>query len=311
MHDPSRPVEVLLVTGPSGAGRTTAIRVLEDAGYEVIDNLPLSMVTRLLASAPPKPQPLALGIDVRNRDFSVDSLLTRLASLRADPDVSVRMLYLDCSADVLIARFSETRRRHPLAPQEDAAIGVARELALVSDIAEQADVVIDTTALTVHDLRDEVLRWIGGARGLALSVQSFSYKRGLPRGLDIVFDLRFLANPHWVPSLRGGTGRDKDVRDHITADPCFEAFFTRMTDLLLSTLPAYREEGRAHLSIGLGCTGGRHRSVAVTEMLADTLAEAGWQVSKRHRELDRSGASAALSGVTEGPGDRADGGSAA
>lgn len=304
-------IEVLLVTGPSGAGRTTAIRVLEDAGYEAIDNLPLSLLPRLLASMPDDPQPLALGLDVRNRDFSVDGLLSQLASLRANAAVSVRMLYLDCAADTLVARFSETRRRHPLAPQEDAEIGVARELALVTDIAEQADVVIDTTQLTVHDLKDEVLRWFGEAGGLAVSVQSFSYKRGLPRGLDVVFDLRFLANPHWVPDLRGGTGRDAAVRDYIMADARFADFYDRMSGLILSTLPAYRDEGRAHLSVGLGCTGGRHRSVAVTELLAQTLAEAGWQVSKRHRELDRRTAPVAGGLLTEGSGARTDGGTAA
>lgn len=288
MNDPSLPLEVLLVTGPSGAGRSTACRVLEDAGHEVIDNLPLSMLTRLLANnAQQAPRPLALGIDVRNRDFSVEYFLATLARLRADPAVAVRMLYLDCGSDVLINRFSETRRRHPMAPDEDVEIGVFRELALISDIAEHADVVIDTTALTVHDLKAELLRWFGKGGGLSVSVQSFSYKRGLPRGLDVVFDLRFLANPHWVPGLRGGTGQDPAVRDHVMADSRFDGFYKHMTDLILFTLPAYRDEGRAHLTIGLGCTGGRHRSVAVTELLADTLAEAGWQVSKRHREMDR------------------------
>ncbi|GIT90230.1 nucleotide-binding protein [Jannaschia pagri] len=287
MTDVHDPLDVLLVTGPSGAGRTTAIRVLEDAGYEVIDNLPLSMLTRLLATAQHDPRPLALGLDVRNRDFSVAALMSRLQALRADPSVNARMLYLDCAADTLIARFSETRRRHPLAPHEDTEIGVQRELELVSDLADQADVIIDTTTLTVHDLKAEVLRWFDTDAALAISVQSFSYKRGLPRGLDLVFDLRFLANPHWVPELRARTGKDPDVRDHVLADPRFDGFFRRLTDLVQFTLPAYQEEGRTHLTIGLGCTGGKHRSVAVTELLGDTLAEAGWQVSKRHRELDR------------------------
>ncbi|CTQ31937.1 RNase adapter RapZ [Jannaschia rubra] len=286
MTQTADPIDLILVTGPSGAGRTTAIRVLEDAGYEVIDNLPLSLTARLLEAGVDRP--LALGVDIRNRDFSVDALLSLVARLRADPAQTARLLYLDCDRDTLLARFSETRRRHPLAPVEDTETGIDRELSIIGPVADQADVVIDTTALTVHDLKDEVLHWFGGdARRLAVSVQSFSYKRGVPRGLDMVFDVRFLANPHWVPALRGGTGRDPAVRDHVTADPRFPDFYARMQGLVTSLLPAYREEGRAHLAIGFGCTGGRHRSVAVTEMLAAALAEQGWQVSIRHREIDR------------------------
>lgn len=300
------PQELILVTGPSGAGRTTAIHVLEDAGYEVIDNLPLSLMTRLLEAGTDRP--LALGLDIRNRDFSVDALLSLTARLRGDPGVAVRLLYLDCAPDALVARFSETRRRHPLAPSEDAETGVAREVSILAGVADHADIVIDTTSLTVHDLKDEVLRWFSrDARQLAISVQSFSYKRGLPRGLDMVFDVRFLANPHWVPALRGGTGRDAAVRAHVVADERFGDFFARMSDLVLSLLPAYRAEGRAHLAIGFGCTGGRHRSVAVTEMLAGTLAEQGWQVSKRHRELDRRSAAE----ITRSSGDTGHGVSAA
>ncbi|SFI83636.1 RNase adapter RapZ [Jannaschia pohangensis] len=298
--------DLILVTGPSGAGRTTAIHVLEDAGYEVIDNLPLSMVARLLEAGTDRP--LALGIDIRNRDFSVDALISLAAKLRSDPAMLARLLYLDCARDALVARFSETRRRHPLAPSEDAETGVTRELSIIGSVADHADVVIDTTAMTVHDLKDEVLRWFGrDARQLAVSIQSFSFKRGVPRGLDMVFDVRFLANPHWVPDLRAGTGMDAAVRAYIVGDPRFGDFYDRVSGLIVSLLPAYREEGRAHLAIGLGCTGGRHRSVAVTEMLAETLAEEGWQVSKRHRELDRRSAET----IAKGPGDTATGEGAA
>ncbi|MEM7488995.1 MAG: RNase adapter RapZ [Pseudomonadota bacterium] len=284
----SDPLDLLLVTGPSGAGRTTAIHVLEDAGWEVIDNFPMSLLGSLLDGSD---RPLALGLDVRNRDFSVDGVLDLVTALKGDSQVVLRLLYLDCAPATLVTRFSETRRRHPLAPVEDAAVGIERELDLLAPLANRADVVIDTTTLTVHDLRDEVLRWFGPtSHRMALSVQSFSYKRGLPQGLDLAFDVRFLANPHWVPELRAGTGRDADVRAHVTADPAFAPFYDKLADLILSLLPAYRDEGRAHLTIGIGCTGGRHRSVTVAEMLTATLAEAGWQVSSRHRELDRRAA---------------------
>jgi UPF0042 nucleotide-binding protein len=289
--DDAAPPDLLLVTGPSGAGRTTAIRALEDSGWEVIDNLPMSLLDRLLSTAQEDPRPLALCFDVRNRDFTTDGLLARLAKLRADPAISVRLLYVDCAAEVLVARFSETRRRHPLAPNEDAEIGVRRELALMDELGAQADLLIDTTRMTVHDLKRAVMRAYGRGDGMAVSVQSFSYKRGLPRGLDLAFDLRFLTNPHWVPDLRGRTGRDPAVRDHVAADPRFGEFYDRMSGLVLWSLPAYRDEGRAHLAIGLGCTGGKHRSVAVAEMLAGTLDAAGWPVSLRHRELDRAASS--------------------
>ena len=296
-------IDLILLTGPSGAGRTTTIHVLEDNGYEVIDNLPLSLVLRLLEGG--LDRPLALGIDIRNRDFSVDALLDLTSRVRSDPGIAARLLYIDCDAATLVSRFSETRRRHPLAPEEDAEIGVARELSILAGVADHADTVIDTTGLTVHDLKEEVLRWFGHeTRRLAISVQSFSYKRGVPRGLDNVFDVRFLANPHWVPALRAGTGRDTDVQAYVVADIRFADFYDRLLGLILSLLPAYRDEGRAHLAIGLGCTGGRHRSVAVTEMLAQTLVDEGWQVSKRHRELDRR--IAASSGVPVGPGSGVD-----
>ncbi|WP_308915583.1 RNase adapter RapZ [Jannaschia sp. LMIT008] len=278
--------DVVLVTGPSGAGRSTAIHALEDAGYEAIDNMPLSLMPRLFEGA--LPGRLALGVDVRNRDFGVDATLSLAEHLRRDPARTMRLLYLDCSADRLVARFSETRRRHPMNPHGDVEAGVAQELEILAPLVDRADVVIDTTNLTVHDLKAEVRRHLSGdGRALALSVQSFSYKRGLPRGLDMVFDVRFLSNPHWNPDLRPLTGLDARVADHVAADPRHDPFFGRVLDLVLDLLPAFQAEGRAHLTVGFGCTGGRHRSVAVTEKLAASLAEAGWRVSIRHRELDR------------------------
>ena len=278
----------LLVTGPSGAGRTTGVRALEDIGYEVIDNLPLSFVPRLL-EGPQKGRPLALGVDVRNRDFSPDILLDVLDDLQARSDIDAQMLYLDASEDTLVRRYSETRRRHPLSPDEAPLTGIANEMAMLSGLRDRADVLIDTSDLSPHALKAEVERIFGRKEGrfMGVTVQSFSYKRGLPRGLDVVFDCRFLRNPHWDAGLRKLDGRDRPVVDYITQDPKFEDFFQKVHDLVTFLLPAYKEEGKSHLSIGFGCTGGQHRSVAVTEKLASALEMAGWPVSIRHREMDR------------------------
>lgn len=279
---------IVLVTGPSGAGRSTAIRALEDLGYEVIDNLPLSMVPRLLEGAPQGPA-IALGIDTRNRDFSSDAFLDLIDDLSP---MSVELLYLDATAEVLLRRYSETRRRHPLAPAETPAIGIERDFDLLGPIRLRADIVIDSSELTVHDLRAEVERWFGHPTNnrLALSVHSFSYKRGLPRGLDMVFDCRFLRNPYWDPNLRALNGLSPDVASYVADDDRFEAFFEKIRDLALLLLPAYVEEGKSYLAIGFGCTGGQHRSVTMAEKLGNTLADAGWQVSIRHRELERGAA---------------------
>jgi RNase adapter protein RapZ len=284
---------LVFVTGPSGAGRTTAIRVLEDLGYEGIDNIPLSLVPRLV-EGPPLGRPIALGLDVRNRDFNATSLIELIDKLTRDPAVELEVMYLDCAPSVLIQRFSETRRRHPLAPNETPAQGVEREIDLLAPIRVRADHLIDTTELTQHDLKAEIARRfdVGKTGRLSVSVQSFSYKRGVPRGMDMIFDCRFLANPHWQAELRPLDGRDGAVESFVRADPRFAEFFQKVSELLLFLLPAHLDEGKAHLSIGFGCTGGQHRSVAMAEMVGSALAEAGWPVSKRHRELERKAATA-------------------
>ena len=294
ISDPAQEHRLILITGPSGAGRSTAIHVLEDLGYEGIDNIPLSLVPRLL-DGPPIGRPIALGLDVRNRDFNTTALIELIDGLTRDPRVNLEVLYLDCAPDELIRRFSETRRRHPLAPAETPTEGIGREIDLLAPIRVRADHLFDTTDLSPHDLKAEIARWFdpGTTGRLSVSVQSFSYKRGLPRGVDMIFDCRFLTNPHWDADLRPLDGRAARVKDFVQADPRFEEFFQRLRDLLLMLLPAHLEEGKAHLSIGFGCTGGQHRSVAVAEMLGAALADAGWPVSKRHRELERKGATAA------------------
>ncbi len=281
---------LVLVTGPSGAGRSTATNALEDLGYETVDNLPLSLIPRLLKGQPAN-QPMALGIDPRNREFTTDSMLALLHELEADPQVSAEVLYLDCRRDVLIRRYSETRRRHPLAPSESPEKGIARETELLEPVRSRAHLLIDTSELTVHDLRAEIGRMLGLDEGahLVVSVESFSFKRGIPRGVDIVQDVRFLANPHWEPGLRDLDGRDTRVADYVASDPRFDDYFRRVTELTLSLLPAYKDEGKTYLTLAFGCTGGQHRSVALAEAMAKTLADSGWQVSTRHRELERRG----------------------
>lgn len=298
-HGPARAdgrSPVVLVTGPSGAGRSTAVHALEDLGYEAIDNLPLSLLPHLI-EGPALIRPLALGIDTRNRDFGIEPLIEAIDRLAARADIAEQVLYLDCSEDELIRRFSETRRRHPLAPRDSPQSGIARERDLLAPIRSRADILIDTGGMSVHELKAEVERWFAPRDGqlLGITLQSFSYKRGLPRGLDMVFDCRFLRNPHWDQGLRAMDGRDATVAAHIAADPRFDGFFARLADLTQFLLPAFKAEGKAHLSIGFGCTGGQHRSVAVTELLAKALAQQGWAVSKRHRELERK----ALGGLAE------------
>ena len=282
------PPRCVMVTGPSGAGRSTAIRVLEDLGFEAIDNLPLSMLPRLL-DGPHHDRPLALGVDTRNREFSANALIEAIDGFGARFGRQLELFYLDCSEDVLLRRFSETRRRHPMAAAESPGVGIAREFDLLVPIRARADILVDTSEMTPHELRAEVEHWFApdAGRGLAVSVNSFSYKRGLPRGIDMVFDCRFLRNPSWEESLRGLNGTDRKVADYIAQDARYGAFFEQVLGLVEMLLPAYSEEGKAHLAIGFGCTGGQHRSVTLAENLAKALAKGGWQVSIRHRELER------------------------
>jgi UPF0042 nucleotide-binding protein len=282
---------IVIMSGPAGAGRSTAIGALEDLGFEAIDNLPISFPPRLFAGGGVE-RPVVIGIDPRNRDFSVDRMLTALVEVEAAAGRAPVLVYLDCDAITLARRYSETRRRHPLSPHETAAVGIERELALLAPLRERADVLIDTRAMTPHELRAEMSRQFGeedAARGgLAVTLQSFSYRRGVPRGSDMVIDVRFLKNPHWDAALRPLDGRDAVVRAFVEADPAYAPFYGRLADLLKFLLPAYQAEGKAYFGLGLGCTGGRHRSVAVVEALAKTLASDGWQVSIRHRDLERA-----------------------
>jgi UPF0042 nucleotide-binding protein len=280
------PVPVILVTGLSGAGRSTALRALEDLGYEAVDNLPLA----LLNAPDGFDRPVALGIDSRTRGFSPVALLDRIQRLRAEPVLRVSLLFLTCSDEMLQRRFTETRRRHPLALDRPVADGIRQERLLLDGIADAADLVIDSTELAIGDLKRLMQGHFALDRrpGLAIAVMSFSYRRGLPREADLVFDVRFLANPHYDPALRPLTGRDAAVGAYVEADPAYASFFRSLTDLLAPLLPGYEREGKSYLTLAVGCTGGRHRSVFIAERLARWFAQNGRTVDLRHRDAGLS-----------------------
>jgi len=279
-------MHVVLVTGPSGAGRTTAINALEDVGFEAIDNMPLTLAPRLL-EGPGLCRPLALGLDTRNRDFTTNQMMETIEILATNDLITLEVLYLDCSVDVLIRRFSETRRRHHLSPDGAALAGIELDLSLMQPARSRADILIDTTILSPHDLCAEVTRYFAPDQGnaMAISVQSFSYKRGTPRGIDMMFDCRFLRNPYWDKELRFKNGLNVAVQAYVAEDKNFKPFRKQILDLADLVIPAHMAEGRSHLTIGFGCTGGKHRSVTMVEMLRKDLQLRGWHVTMRHREL--------------------------
>ena len=276
---------VLLVTGMSGAGRTSALKALEDMGFEALDNLPLSLLDSLVA---PVPRSMAIGVDIRTRDFTIEHFLRGVEHLSADGRVTVKVLFIDCDDDELRRRYAETRHRHPLAQDRPVTDGIARERALISPLRDRANLVIDTTGLGPGDLK-RILQGEFGEKAeaeLGVFVTSFGFRRGLPRDADLVFDVRFLSNPHYDPELRPLTGKDEGVAAHIMRDPGWQTFFDGLTGLLLPLLPRYAEEGKSYLTIAVGCTGGRHRSVFTAERLAQWLREAGQNVQLAHRDLD-------------------------
>ena len=288
--------EVLLVTGMSGAGKTSALKALEDLGYEAVDNLPLSLLDSLVfprqrsLESPDLSRPIAIGIDIRTRDFGTETFSRELDDLRTEEEIEVRVLFLDCDDDELRRRYAETRHRHPLAVDRPVEDGIAHERRLLAGIRDSADVVIDTGGQSLGDLKRLLDGHFGlkDRPGLSVFVTSFSFRRGLPREADLVFDVRFLDNPHYDSSLRPLTGRDSRVGDFIAKDPGFAAFFENLCRLLEPLLPRYAEEGKSYLTIAVGCTGGRHRSVFTAEKLAKWLEKKGLIITLFHRELDGS-----------------------
>lgn len=286
-----RPDRILLVTGMSGAGKSTVLNTLEDMGWEVVDNLPFQLLDRLLATEAPagisNERPLALGIDSRTRGFGAQAIIDRVKSMNERRENNISVLFMDCSGAELERRYSETRRRHPLALDRPAADGIARERELVAPLRQWAAHVVDTTSSTTNDLKQEIRTRFSdwGNAGMSLAILSFGFSRGLPRNADLVFDMRFLQNPYWVEDLRHLTGRDALVSDYVRSDPAYEDAVSRIEGLLLSLLPRYKAEGKAYVTIAFGCTGGRHRSVHVADRVAAHLASAGFAPTLSHRDV--------------------------
>lgn len=282
------PLSVILVTGLSGAGRTSTLKVLEDLGYEAVDNLPLGLLPALLA---PRDAPgrIAVGVDPRTRGFASEPLADTIATLKARGDIDLRVVFLDCDDDVLIRRFTETRRRHPLATDRPVADGIAIERRMLEPVRDLATAAIDTSSSSLGEFRERLISALSldRQRAMTVTVVSFAFRNGLPRESDLVFDVRFLANPHYVEALRPRDGRDPEVGAFVAGDPAFAAFFDTLTGLLGPLLPRYEREGKSYLTVAIGCTGGKHRSVHVAERLAGWLKSAGTPVTLRHRDLPR------------------------
>lgn len=295
----SRPSRILLVTGLSGAGRTTVLKTLEDIGWETVDNLPLSLLDRLLSSPLPQgaldeARPLAIGIDSRTRGFDARAILGRVAKLREEQQQPVDILFLDAGDAVLTQRFSATRRRHPLALDRPAEDGIASERELLEPLRDAAEHLIDTSETSSNALQHDIRQRFGDKAPVppTLVISSFSYARGLPREADLVLDMRFLRNPHWDEALRPGTGKDADVSAYIAEDPAYGPALDQIEGLLRTLLPRYEREGKSYITIAFGCTGGRHRSVHAAEAIAKRLRAAGFSPTIAHRDLtqDQTGA---------------------
>ncbi len=280
-----------VVTGLSGAGKSAAVHALEDLGYLCVENLPTVMIPALAdltLGEGTTHDALAVVVDARDRSF-LDQFPGVLESLRARPDLDTRLIFLEASDGALLRRFSETRRPHPLAPTGSVIEGITTERARLRRIKGMSDTVLDTSDLTVHELRrefGEISEGDSEQRRLTVTLMSFGFKHGVPSESDLVFDVRFLPNPHFVPALRGFTGKDQAVMDYIVAANITEPFLDKTSDLLTFLLPKYTTEGKSYLTIGIGCTGGRHRSVAVVEQLKIRLAgiaDVLWRV--KHRDI--------------------------
>jgi UPF0042 nucleotide-binding protein len=274
---------LVFVTGLSGAGMSASLKILEDLGYEVFDNFPLFLIDDLIRSNNPSAKPIALGIDTRTRGFDPQAVIQKAKISGA------QLLFVTCDENVLQKRFTETRRLHPLAADRPVSAGIKKELALLYPLRDIADPLIDTTELSIHDLKRVLTSTFGERKTgrLNVSILSFGFKNGLPREADIVMDVRFLQNPHWDADLRPMTGQDKPVQQFIAKDKALDEFLTNFKNLLTPLFDRYVNEGKNYLTIAIGCTGGKHRSVYVSELMSEWVQQKGIAVTLDHRDIFR------------------------
>jgi UPF0042 nucleotide-binding protein len=275
---------LLLVTGMSGAGKSTVLDALEDMGWDTVDNLPVDLLQEFVHGGGSRKANVAVGMDVRSRGFDPATLGDVFHAIEG---VEPEILYLDCSGGELIRRYDATRRLHPLAPDRPPEDGIARERQLTWPLRTAADSLIDTTDLSPAELREELRNRFGtNADQPVLTISSFSFARGISRTADLVFDMRFLPNPHWVEGLRQLTGADQEVRDYLAEDPSWGEATARIEALLIDWIPRYWGAGKSYVTVAFGCTGGRHRSVAAAVEMAERLRSAGFAPNVRHRDLE-------------------------
>ena len=275
--------QLIIITGASGAGRTTAINVFEDVGFESVDNIPISMIDSLVLSKT-RNKNLALGVDIRTREFSPENLRKLLSKYKK---MEVKIIFLDCDSNKLLKRFNETRRSHPLSGVKSLSEALAEEMEYLKPIKDFANIIIDTTDYSPTDLREKLLNNLSIAKikKFSILIQSFSYKNGLPRNFDMIFDCRFLKNPYWISHLKKLDGRDKKVQDFLSSSREFKIFFSKVFSLINFLIPQVQKEGKSQFSIGFGCTGGQHRSVVFVNMLSNKLNSDGHNVLSNHRDL--------------------------
>jgi UPF0042 nucleotide-binding protein len=278
--------KIVLVTGVSGAGKSSALKAFEDMGYEAIDNVPISLIDRLIAPGGFEDH-TAIGIDIRTRDFNAKAVLKKIAGLIRRQEAYIDMVFLDCEDDILVRRYEETRRRHPLALDRPVLDGIRQERVQIEALRERASLLIDTSDMKLGDLKRTLDGQFGlkNVAGLSVFISSFGFKYGLLRDADLVFDVRFLKNPYYAVGLRLLSGKDQVVQDYIASDEGFELFFKRLLALLNFLLDRYEAEGKSYLTIAIGCTGGQHRSVFAAEWLAKSLQGHKFPIQVKHRDM--------------------------
>lgn len=273
--------QTVIVTGLSGAGMSSVLKTLEDLGFEVFDNFPLPLVKPLVQDTQTNLRPIAVGLDTRTRGFSPKDVL------KTAKEINAKLLFITCDQEVLQRRFVETRRRHPMADHGHIKTGILKEQNILSSLYADADFTIDTTHLSIHDLKHLLRSYfkITPDSTLNISLMSFGFKHGAPRNVDMIIDVRFLRNPHWDKKLKPLTGKDQPIADYVSEDPAFAPFMTHFKAMLDTLLPRYAAEGKSYLTIAIGCTGGRHRSVFTVEYLKSWMKDKGLSPYIEHRDL--------------------------